>query len=173
MTEVYTRSELGGGGVQFWVGPASSNNLLIPTIAALSFVFVASQVMPWMPAVIVLGAGAFVFHRVRRRLKWIDENRGSLYVASPTGFTIRDRTIAREQIKDVTFMLGSKVGVGGHLHPIERPSDCSVHLSTVSGERWPLAGHMQEGPAEGLARGIAEALGGVPVSGVYSPILRG
>lgn len=173
MTNVYTRSALGGGEVKFRVHPPAGNNLLVPAIVGMVFVYLVYKVTPWMPAVLVLASGAYVFYRLRRRLNQIDETSGSFFVASPTGFTIRDRTIPREQIKDVTFLLGSPVGVGAHLHPMERPANCSVHLTTLAGENWPLAIQMHAGSAEGLARGIAEALGGVPVAGEYSPVLEG
>ncbi len=164
--ESYIRRELGAGEVKFIVGNPSGF-VAIPAAAALLFIFVVYKVFPWMPAVIVLGAGVFLFYRLRIRLRRRAENLSTFYVASPAGLTIRDRTIPRPDIKEVTWLIGSTpVYVG---HPADRPSDCSVHVWTVN-ESIPLAIQMQAGTAEGFARALGQALGGVPVSGDYSPV---
>jgi hypothetical protein len=159
----YIRRELGAGEVKFIVATIPGGTVAIPAGAALLFIYTASQVSPWLPAVIAVGVGGVLFYWLRIRIKQRAENSGSFFVASPTGLIFGDRTIPRAGIQKVIWTDRSRVSP--FPDSVTRHWDSDVCVWTVSREPIILAIQMEAGIAERLASELGWALGDVQVSG--------
>ena len=173
----YIRREIGAGQVKFIV-IEPGGTLVVPAGAALLSVFVASRLLPWMPAILVLAGGGFLFYWLRNQIKRRKVEQGPSFVVSPTELVVREHTIPRASIEDVTWCdyshqspgVSSAVARFWGNQPDDRGDgnisrESSLSVGTVGGGSVPLAVGMNAWTAEQLAHDLGKTLGGVHVSG--------
>jgi len=170
----YIRRELGAGQVKFIV-ITPGGTLSVPTGAALLFVFVTSKLLPWMPAIVTVAGGGFLFYWLRNRIKRRKVEQGSTFVASPTELVIGEQAIPRASIEEVrwvdfTHRSNAPRTVNAEYQPGDHGNDdvsfqSSLSVTRVGEGLIPLASGMHASTAEQLAHDLGQTLGGVKVSG--------